>query len=198
MEDSGKIGIGFSGIIQRADRNFKDQIKETNDKLKRYCECNGFVYVDDDNINEKSLNKSLLHLNKAGNKLLSKNLLDCLKNLLFLNTHMHTLDAITDLSTNFDITNNSLKTLRLNNPKNVIFSYLNINSIRNKMGSLREVVMENVDILAIAETKIDESFPTAQFLLVGYHSPYRLDKSPKSGGILVYVKSSILVSNIYI
>ena len=59
------------------------------------------------------------------------------------------------------------------------------------MGSLREVVIENVAILAIAETEIDESFPTAQFLLVGYHSPYRLDKSPKSGGILVYVKSSI-------
>ena len=81
MQDSGKIGIGFSGIIQRADRNFKNQIKETNDKLQRYCEGNGFVYVDNDNINEKSLNKSLLHLNKAGNKLLSKNLLDCLKNL---------------------------------------------------------------------------------------------------------------------
>ena len=59
------------------------------------------------------------------------------------------------------------------------------------MGSLQEVVMENVDILAIAETKIDESFPTAQFLLVGYHSPYRLDKSPKSGAVLVYVKLSI-------
>ena len=51
--------------------------------------------------------------------------------------------------------------------------------------------MENVDILTIAETKIDELFPTAQFLLVGYHSPYRLDKSPKSGEILVYVKSSM-------
>ena len=73
---------------------------------------------------------------------------------------MHTPDAITDLSNNFDITNNSLKTLRLNNPKNAIFSYLNINSIKNKMGSLREVVMNNV-ILAIAETKIDELFPTA-------------------------------------
>ena len=71
--------------------------------------------------------------------------------------------ATTDLSKNFDITNNSLKILRLNNPKNVIFSYLNINSIRNKMGSLREVVMENVDILATAETKIDESFPQLSF-----------------------------------
>ena len=104
---------------------------------------------------------------------------------------MHTPDAVTSLSNNFDITNNSLKTLRLNNPKNLIFSYLNINLIGNKMGSLREVVMENVDILAIAETKIDESFPTAQFLLLGYHSPYRFDKSSKTGGILVYVKASI-------
>ena len=51
--------------------------------------------------------------------------------------------------------------------------------------------MESVDILAIAETEIDKPFATAQFLLVGYHSPYQLDKSPKSCRILVYVKSSI-------
>ena len=59
------------------------------------------------------------------------------------------------------------------------------------MGSLREVVMENVNILAIAKTKTDELFSTAQFLLVGYRSPYRLDKSLKSCGILVHMKSSI-------
>ena len=59
------------------------------------------------------------------------------------------------------------------------------------MGSLLEIVMENVDILVLAEPKIDELFPTAQFLLVEYHSPYRLDKSPKSGGILVCVKPSV-------
>ena len=41
------------------------------------------------------------------------------------------------------------------------------------------------------ETKIDASFPSAQFVLEGYHSPYRLDISSRSGGILVYVKSSI-------
>ena len=81
MEDSGKMGVRFSGIIERVDRNFKDQTKETNDKLKSYCEGNGFVYMDNDNINEQSLNKSLLHLNKADNKLFSKDLLDCLKNL---------------------------------------------------------------------------------------------------------------------
>ena len=51
--------------------------------------------------------------------------------------------------------------------------------------------MESVDILAIAETEIDKPFATVQFLLVGYRSPYQLDKSPKSCRILVYVKSSI-------
>ena len=57
--------------------------------------------------------------------------------------------------------NNSLKTVRLSNPENMIFSYLNINSIRNKMDSLREVVMENANILATGETKIGVS----QYLL---------------------------------
>ena len=78
---------------------------------------------------------------------------------------MHTLDAITDLSNNFDITKNSLTTLRLSYPKSMMFSHLNINSLRNEMGSFQEVVMESVGIPAIAETKIDESFSTAQFLL---------------------------------
>ena len=82
---------------------------------------------------------------------------------------MLTLNTNTDLFNNFDITNNSLKALRLRNPKNVLFSYIKINCIRNKMGSLR-VIMESVDILAITETKIDESFPTAQVLLVEYQS----------------------------
>ena len=109
---------------------------------------------------------------------------------------MCTFDATTDLSTNFDITNNNLKTLRLNNPKNVIFSYLNINSIRYKMGSLREVVIKNVNIpAAIAESKIDESFTLTQFLSVGYHSPYRLNKSPKSGRILVYANRQYRLVN---
>ena len=57
----------------------------------------------------------------------------------------------------------------------IIFSYLNINSIRNKFGDLDTIVDGNIDILCIAETKLDESFPNNQFVLVGYHLPYRLD-----------------------
>ena len=56
---------------------------------------------------------------------------------------------------------------------------------------MQQVICDSVDILTIAETKIDSSFPTAQFRLANYHTPYRLDISNKSGGILVYIKSNI-------
>ena len=70
-------------------------------------------------------------------------------------------------------------------------SYININFVRNKFGSLQEIAVGKVAILIVAETKIDASFPTAQFSAEGYHKPYRQDVSEKSGGILVYINSSI-------
>ena len=84
-----------------------------------------------------------------------------------------------------------LSGLRRTNPANLNFWYLNINSVSNKFTTFQEIINGNVDVLSIAETKIDPSFPSAQFVLEGYHSPYRLDISSRSGGILVYVKSSI-------
>ena len=41
----------------------------------------------------------------------------------------------------------------------VIFPCLSSNSIRNKFGDLNKMVDEYIDILSIAETKLDESFP---------------------------------------
>ena len=87
-------------------------------------------------------------------------------------------------------------TLRLNRSKyskNVIFSHLNINSIRNKFENLKEVVSNHVDVLVITETKIDKSFTTAQFIIEGFRKPLRLDISDKSGGLLVYVRSHLLL-----
>ena len=85
-------------------------------------------------------------------------------------------------------------TLRLNRSKysKNIFSHLNINSIRNKFENLKEVVSNYVDILVIAETKIDKSFPTAQFIIERFHKPLRLDISDKRGGLLVYVRPHLL------
>ena len=64
--------------------------------------------------------------------------------------------------------------------------------MRNKFENLKEVVNKHVDILVIAETKIDKSFPTAQFIIDGFHKPLRVDILDKSGGLLVYVTSYLL------
>ena len=85
----------------------------------------------------------------------------------------------------------SLKAICLQNPKDIIFFYININSIRNRFSSLCSLVSSHVDILSIAETKLDYSFSKTQFLIPNFHQPLRLDISRNSGGLLVFVRSSI-------
>ena len=53
------------------------------------------------------------------------------------------------------------------------------------------IVKSNVDILMISGTKLDDSFPTAQFLLHGFVVSYRLDRNLKVGGILFYIRKDI-------
>ena len=77
----------------------------------------------------------------------------------------------------------------MKNPKNIIFSYININSIRSKFDNLCDLISKNVDILSVAETKLDPSSPNSQFLTPGFHEPMRLDITSKRGGMLVYIKS---------
>ena len=63
---------------------------------------------------------------------------------------------------------------------------LNINYLRNKFDWLVRILQNNLDILLISETKIDSSFPTAQFQIEGY-TTYRLDRNANGGGILLYI-----------
>ena len=58
----------------------------------------------------------------------------------------------------------TIKRLRHSDLNNVIFSDLNINSIRHRVGDLDKIVDGNIDILCIAETKSDEFFPNNQFV----------------------------------
>ena len=57
----------------------------------------------------------------------------------------------------------ALKLLRIRNIGRVIIGYLNINSVRNKFDALKEIAAQSLDVLMIAETKIDATFPTGQF-----------------------------------
>ena len=71
----------------------------------------------------------------------------------------------------------------------MIVGYLNVNSIRNKLDPRKEIVSKNIDVMIIAETKLDASFPQEQFFIQGYSDPLRLDKNTGGGGLLVYLRS---------
>ena len=79
----------------------------------------------------------------------------------------------------------------INNP---LISYLNVNSIRNKIHDIRNLTTQILPtILAISETKIDHSFPNAQFFIEGYQNPidYRKDRTKNGGGLMTFIKNGI-------
>ena len=86
---------------------------------------------------------------------------------------------------------NFLKNLKLTNVNRIIIGQLNKNSLRNKFDSLHAIIMRNLDILVITETKLDESFSSSQFTLEGYQMPLRLDRNSDGGGIIVYIREGI-------
>ena len=64
--------------------------------------------------------------------------------------------------------------------------------MRNKLKDLLRYTENNFDILCIAESKLDSSFPKSQFKVKGYkYPPFRLDITDSSGGLLVYTKPSL-------
>ena len=83
-----------------------------------------------------------------------------------------------------------LNNVRQKNSSRPIIAQLNINSLRNKFDSFSQMVKDNVDILLISETKIDSSFPTAQFNINGF-TTYRRDRNINGGGIILYVREDI-------
>ena len=85
-----------------------------------------------------------------------------------------------------------LTELRISNPKKVTLGHLNINSIPKKFDGIMDIVGKKLDIFLISETKIDPSFPDAQFFYDGYSIPYRKDRSlGGGGGLLMYVNENI-------
>ena len=59
--------------------------------------------------------------------------------------------------------------LRKENRNNPNIAYLNINSVREKIISLREICLESsIDIFCVDETKLNASYPNSKFYIEGY------------------------------
>ena len=48
--------------------------------------------------------------------------------------------------------------------------------------------MKHIDILVITETKLDNSFPTSQFLVKGLAEPFRLHQNRNGGKVMIYIR----------
>ena len=94
------------------------------------------------------------------------------------------------ISPNIEINLPKLIDLRRNNINNPVIGYLNINCLRNKIDDLIRN-KSPVDIFCIGETKIDSSFPGAQFHIdVCRFPPLPKDRNQNGRGKCVYIKVS--------
>ncbi len=94
-------------------------------------------------------------------------------------------------SSNFKINDGDpftvLKLLKAKNVDRPIIAHLNINFLEQKFEPLKLLIKDNVDILLVSETKIDDTFPLDQFLIEGYSKPIRLDRNSHGGGIIFFI-----------
>ena len=50
------------------------------------------------------------------------------------------------------------------------------------------MISETIDILVIADTKIDSTFPTSQFMIEVFVKPFRYYRNQNGGGSFIYVR----------
>ena len=88
--------------------------------------------------------------------------------------------------------------LRKENPNNPNIAYSNINSYREKNISLQEICLKSsIDILCVDETKLDVSYPNAQFHIEGCQYPtFRRDRNKYVGGKMVFARNSIIAKRL--
>ena len=98
--------------------------------------------------------------------------------------------SVSSVEVSISNSNENLKMIRLKNANRLIVAQININSLRNKFDFLVQMMSNNIDILLISETKIDSSFPNAQFYIEGY-TMYRRDRNMNGGGLMLYVREDI-------
>ena len=78
-----------------------------------------------------------------------------------------------------------LKRIKAQSSDKLSLGHLNMNLIRNKYEALKFIIEHKI------ETTLDDSFPTAQFLIKGFSAPYRFDRNSKGGGLFLYIRKDI-------
>ena len=179
-KEKGVARICISGLVKPRYYNCRSSVDKINAYLRDMCTREGYIFIDQSNIESKDLGDSI-HVGNNGMRKLKANIF---KELFTYTYSSFTSDWLgtgeTDQqsndngATNVDI---SLKEYRTKNSENLIIGSLNINSLRNKVDQLRLLVKDTIDILIIQETKLDETFPDGQFMIEGFMPQIRRDRN---------------------
>lgn len=84
-----------------------------------------------------------------------------------------------------------LKNLKETHRDRPVIAQLNINFLYPKFHPLMDMVKESVDVLMVSETKLDDTFTTAQFHIEGFQEPIRLDRNKNGGGIMIFIRDGL-------
>ena len=81
--------------------------------------------------------------------------------------------------------------LKTKNKDRPIIAHLNINFLDPKFELIQDMIKDNVDILLISETKLDDTFPSGKFFIEEYKEPIRLDRNKNGGGLLFFIREDL-------
>ena len=191
------------------DDRYRKKVAQVNRHLKTLCIERNFELISHENIiTEKHWNGSKIHLNKRATAILSKTFTEAISNSIYWHCFRHSLEnskvsstvTCNEFNANKPEENTNLNFIRKGNFNRLVLAHISINSIRNKFEILIQHISNNVDILMISETKLDNSFLEGQFLIPEYSSPYRFDRNCRGGGIMLYVRedSDILINELWV
>ena len=84
-----------------------------------------------------------------------------------------------------------LRHLKSKNTDRPIIAQLNINFMAPKFEPLVSLLKDNIDLLMVSETKVDDSYPTEQFKIEGYSKPIRLDRNRHGCGLMIFSRDDL-------
>ena len=86
---------------------------------------------------------------------------------------------------------------RIKYPTNPLNGYRDINSLRNKIIDVREVVEKlSLNYFVISETKLHESFPSVQFNISNYEIRNWRDRDKNGSGLIEFVRKGFMAKRL--
>ena len=136
------------------------------------------------------LNNGLPPLNREGVDAIDTVNSPCSSTCAFPSVNFSNQQTEAIIEINQDDPESALKVLKAKNADRPIIAHLNINFLESKFEPLKSIIKDNIDILFLSETKLDQSYPTVQFEINGYRS-IRLDRDKHGGGILFFIRDDL-------